>query len=201
MAHDTFLKWLDADRANGRTLLEALWRDGSDPVDALATFLEALPKEVVGTPGNRASIGSVLLMASDPTMYPPYRPTPLQRAYAMVGAPPEPDDPVERYRRALAFFDDLVARAGDVGLQLRDRLDAQAVTGSSHRATSHPTTGGSPTGPASPGSEARARALARARAQRTATRTSRSTHANTTARAGRRSRPRTRLHSGAFAAA
>jgi len=80
------------------------------------------------TPGQRVCLASVLLMAVDPYHNPPYRPTPLQLAYKLTGLAAEQNDELPRYRAALAFFDDVLARAPENGLVLRDRLDAQSAT-------------------------------------------------------------------------
>jgi len=124
---DTFLKWAQREPDAAQATLAAVWEDGQDPLDALATFLGHLPKDAVRTPGQRVALGSVLLMAADPYRHPPYRPTPLQHAYQLTGFGASETEEVARYRQALAFFDAVLAHAASGGLTLRDRLDAQSV--------------------------------------------------------------------------
>ena len=126
--HDTFLKWAAAEPDLARAAVAAAWEEGADPLDALRRFLDRTPKLAVSSPGNRVSIGSVLLMAVDPYRYPPYRVTPLQRAYKLTDFGLSETEEVGRYRQALEFFDVVLQRAATEGLGLRDRLDAQAVT-------------------------------------------------------------------------
>lgn len=125
--HDTFLKWA-AGVPQAKEALEAIWDAEVDPGDALGRFLSLVPRHAVESPGNRVSIGSVLRMAVDPTRYPPYRPTPLQLAYKLTEYGSAETTELGRYRQALAFFDEVLKRAPEAGLELRDRLDAQSVT-------------------------------------------------------------------------
>lgn len=124
---DRFLTWAAAHPEEALVAVRAAWREGADPVEAVAAFLEHLPKEVIATPGQRVCLASLLLMGVDATRFPPYRPTPLQLAYALTGfGAPETDEPA-RYRQALAFFDAMLERAPSSDLELRDRLDAQSA--------------------------------------------------------------------------
>lgn len=125
---DRFLKWAVAEPDAALSAVTAIWAAGLDPVDALAAFLERVPKEAISSPGNRVSLGSVLLMAVDPYRHPAYRPTPLQLAYKLTqfGAPETEE--VARYRQALQFLDEVIERSAAAGFELRDRLDAQSVT-------------------------------------------------------------------------
>lgn len=124
----TFLDWAKAERETAEQAVRRIWELGTDPVQSLAGFLESVPRSAVEAPGARVALGSVLLMAIDPLSLPPYRPTPLRKAFALTGFGTPEREESERYRQALAFFDELRRRAGLAGLELRDRLDAQAVT-------------------------------------------------------------------------
>jgi 5-methylcytosine-specific restriction protein B len=126
--HDTFLKWAATERGAAREALAAIWEDGADPIDALRRFLDRMPKAAIATPGNRVSIGSVLLMAVNPYRHPPYRTVPIQLAFKLTDFGAAETEEVARYRQTLAFFDDVVQRGVVEGLELRDRLDAQSVT-------------------------------------------------------------------------
>ena len=83
------------------------------------------------TPSATTSLISFLLMADDPTQYPPYRWTPLRDAYRLTGFPSAPNgssDAWERYEHALGFFDKFIEEARARGLEIRDQLDAQGLT-------------------------------------------------------------------------
>lgn len=124
---DRFLKWAAGQPEDGLAALHAIWADGLDPVDAMAAFLERLPKAAVSSPGQRVALGSVLLMGVDPYRHPPYRPTPLQLAYKLTGFGTPETEEVARYRQALAFIDAVLERAPASDLELRDRLDGQSA--------------------------------------------------------------------------
>lgn len=125
--HDTFLKWASAEPDAAREAVAAIWEQDADPIDALGEFLSRTPKAAIATPGNRVSIGSVLLMAVDPYRHPPYRPAPIQLALKLTDFGAPETEEVARYRQALALFDAVLQRAEGQGLELRDRLDAQSV--------------------------------------------------------------------------
>jgi 5-methylcytosine-specific restriction protein B len=125
---DRFLKWAAAEPEDANAALQLMWAENVDPLSAMGPFLERLPKSAVPSPGQRVCLASVLLMAVDPYRNPPYRPTPLQLAYKLTGLAAEQNDELPRYRAALAFFDEVLARAPENGLELRDRLDAQSAT-------------------------------------------------------------------------
>jgi MoxR-like ATPase len=119
--------WIDDDPAAAGAF-GALWQ-ANDPLAGAEAFLALLPTEVVSGRGGRAGVASFFLMAEDATVYPIYRPTPLDASYALAGYPKAPDDADEIgiYRHALSFFDALVEGAPTQGFELRDRLDAQGV--------------------------------------------------------------------------
>jgi 5-methylcytosine-specific restriction enzyme B len=125
---DHFLRWGGERAGEALDALRAVWLKDQDPTDAVAAFVQRLPKDVVGSPGQRVAIGSVLLMASDPYRCPPYRPTPLRLAYKLTDFGAEENEEAARYRHALEFFDAVVDHAVNQGVDLRDRLDAQSVT-------------------------------------------------------------------------
>lgn len=125
---DTFLKWVSRERDQARRAMGAVWAPDAGPLESLGAFLADLPKEAVPSPGSRVALGSVLLMATDPRGLPPYRPTPLQLAYKLTNFGASETEEVARYGQALAFFDELLSRASAQGLQLGDRLGAQAAT-------------------------------------------------------------------------
>ncbi len=125
---DRFLKWIDGDPEAGLAALQHLWADDGNPLEGLSAFLDRVPRSAVSTPGQRTALGSVLLMATDPYRFPPYRPTPLQLAFKLTAFGASEEQEVPRYRQALAFFDAVLEHASSQGVALRDRLDAQSVT-------------------------------------------------------------------------
>jgi 5-methylcytosine-specific restriction endonuclease McrBC GTP-binding regulatory subunit McrB len=68
-------------------------------------------------------------MGDEPTEFPIFRPTPIEKAFSLADypKPPQDADEVELYEYALDFFDVIVAEGAKVGLELRDRLDAQGM--------------------------------------------------------------------------
>ncbi len=125
---DRFVKWVASDPEAALDALRAIWAPDAEPAAAIVAFLERLPKEVIGTPGQRVSIGSVLLMAADPYRCPPYRPTPIQAALKLTNFGASATEEGARYAQAMAFFDAVLDRAASQGVELRDALDAQSVT-------------------------------------------------------------------------
>ena len=80
--NDSFLKWCEADSEAARSLLGELW--SSEPPD-ISRFLGELPEAAVSTDGARIAIASLLLTAVDVAEYPVFRPTPFDRASALLG--------------------------------------------------------------------------------------------------------------------
>src|SRR5207249_1223425 len=70
-------------------------------------------------------LGSVLLMARNSALYPPFRPRPTEKALALTRTTPSGTGPVERYDDLLTLCDQVLEHAGDSGTELQDRLDAQ----------------------------------------------------------------------------
>ncbi len=127
-SHDAFLKWCQADLQRAAKLLLRLWSGDDDPLERLGDFAAHLPKEAISGLGTRTTLASFLLMALNPYDFPPYRTAAMHAAYRLTGfeAGDEPDE-ITMYRGGLAFLDRVRERAGERGLQLKDRLDAQSV--------------------------------------------------------------------------
>ena len=108
--------------------LNMIWgMDADTPIEERVRSLQEL---VPGSPANKTSLTSLLLMADGATQYPPYRYTPLQMAYQLTGystGPNDSPDAWERYEHALGFWDKFIEQASVRGLHLRDRLDAQGL--------------------------------------------------------------------------
>ncbi|MGH3321611.1 MAG: McrB family protein [Streptosporangiaceae bacterium] len=120
---------LRADAARMREALLGVWQEGSDlaSLDTLAASLRNQNDRY--SPGNVLSLGSVLLMARDPSSYPPYRTRAVAKWRRLTGLPAVPSKaPLsERYRGLLEFCDEFLRRAQETGPSLRDRLDVQSL--------------------------------------------------------------------------
>lgn len=121
------LDWADQEPELARQTLAALWTENGEPGDRVQAFADVLGRERLRSPGNRVAMASYLLMGLRPTTYPVYRPAPFKDVHRLVGRTASTGPEGERYSEALAFCDELIAEAAARGLQLRDRLDAQAL--------------------------------------------------------------------------
>lgn len=122
---DDFVKWCRHDPDRASEALTLLWAGDDDLVDRIDRFVATAEEPLYGA---KVRLTSVLLMALDPTRYPPYAVTAFDKAFELTGHPP-PDDPTpgEKYRHALAFLDRFLDQAQARDLELRDRLDAQGL--------------------------------------------------------------------------
>ncbi len=127
--HARFLGWCEQETAAALNALQLLFSEGRHLAERIRAFSRALPKEVVSGQGSRVNLISYLLMGVDPTEYPPYQATPYKKAMKLVGFPgSSPTSPEETvYAWALQFLDDFIVQAAALGLELRDRLDAQSL--------------------------------------------------------------------------
>ena len=122
-----FSEWFDSQPDEALQALRALWADDDTPPgERIRAFITQVPghqqRRGVGT---RLTPVSVLLMALG-TEYPPFRVTPLNRAYDRTGYPRPPQDADEgvMYEHALAFLDQLVERSAG---RPSNRLEAQSL--------------------------------------------------------------------------
>lgn len=125
--HDRYLKWVAEHSEDAAVALRAVFDGDRSTVEAVSGFLAHTPRDAISTPGNRLSIGSVLRMGVEPDAAPPYRPTPVQLGLALTEYGEPETDEVARYRQALALFAEVLRRAREDGIELRDLLDAQSV--------------------------------------------------------------------------
>ena len=130
---DKFKAWCRENPDDALTALKALWagnnRDVSERIDA---FRARLPQSVISgleRRGVRTNFTSLLLMALDSERYPPYQSGVFHDAYMRTEYPHNPDDSNEAvtYEHALGFLDRFIDEAGQRGLTMRHRLDAQSV--------------------------------------------------------------------------
>jgi len=124
---DKLKKWMISSPQRALQAIRHIWSDG-DPVDRMRRAGEIFPRSEVGGPGVRANILSLLLMCTSPESLPPYKVSVFRLGYSLVGYPQGPDKPAHAvYEHGLKFLDEMLARATEHGIELRDRLDAQAL--------------------------------------------------------------------------
>lgn len=123
-----FLPWCQADPHTAVSALTTLWDPSASVAERIDGFLGIVPRKARVTPMADASF---LHMAMDPTRFPIFRDTPVDKALKLTGQPSAQamgqDNPGARYEHFLAFLDRILAEAASRGLTLRDRLDAQSV--------------------------------------------------------------------------
>lgn len=109
--------------------IESLMGPGprTDALNAFHQDLKAISARSAYTTGNATSLGSLLLMSTNVAEYPPYRPTPVRTALTLVEQPLPTAEPGARFQALLDLCDAVLERAGDAGIELRDRLDAQGL--------------------------------------------------------------------------
>ncbi len=116
--------WVEQDPDGARDVFLKLWQGKDSPVDRLDRLDDDRPEDELKTPGERLSLGSVLLMAEGAEDHPPLKITALQRAWLLAGwGSPAGLSVGGNYLQAMTFFDELIEAVPT----LRDRLDAQSV--------------------------------------------------------------------------
>ena len=99
----------------------------SDALDAFHRDLKSISGRGAYTTGNATALGSLLFMSQDLAEFPPYRPTPVTKALQLTGRATPAAAPSARFEALLNLCDEVLERAGDTGIELRDRLDAQGL--------------------------------------------------------------------------
>ena len=127
--HTSLLKWCRQEPRQARDAMATIWKSDLPVRDRIRGFSERLPRDVISGRGTRLRMASVLIMGVDAGNYPVYQVTALDRAFELTGygRPGDEADEAETYDHALGFFQQMVQEASKRGLNLRDRLDAQAV--------------------------------------------------------------------------
>ena len=101
--------------------------DADQPVAALDRFAAGV-SEVLSTRGARLSVGAVLLFGMDPSTYAPWRAQATSSYARLLGyALPTDGSDSEQYGAYLEMLDVVSEELERRGLDLRDRLDAQAL--------------------------------------------------------------------------
>jgi MoxR-like ATPase len=122
-----FLDWIVDREGEVAEVVAALGDTELDVEARLGRFLDWVPPEVVSGRGGRLSIVSTLLLAYEPTVWPVYRSTPVNKLFELLDLGPIGGDERAVYRRFVGVLDELIRRSAPLGLILSDRLDAQSV--------------------------------------------------------------------------
>lgn len=130
-ATQPFLAWCKADPDQASLALRFLWNEDAPVHQRFDQFAE-----VVTTTHQRLYIAetSFIHMAMDPCAFPMHRATSVERAMNLTGYPDPKEAGIKtgemgrRYEHFLRFLDIMMKRAGEAGIQFRDRLDAQGVS-------------------------------------------------------------------------
>ena len=125
-AVDNFLTWIEAEPVSARQALGALWGPEDLAVEAIDEFAQLYPKT---QQGEILSVASVLLLALDATLYPPFRSRTVTAAFKRTSfGQPDPGSSASTvYQFWLEFLDYFITVAAEQDLILADRLDAQGL--------------------------------------------------------------------------
>ncbi len=125
---DNFRKWCAKDPEVAVQALRDLWNPTSSVAVRVHRFDDALPQSTFKSPGERLSLISFLHMVMDPPNYPPYRANPFKQAYKLTNFKANWEAPiVDKYLEFLDFLDQVIDKADCVGMEVKDRLDAQGI--------------------------------------------------------------------------
>ena len=133
--------WVDGNPDDALDAMQSLWAEGDTPIsDRIRDFVPRVqPPHLPDGPsyhdnfkgtGTRLRLIAALLMALDPTKYPPFKTREFGNAYKRTEypKPPRGADEADTYKHALEFLDKLVERAAALGLAgPKDRLEAQSI--------------------------------------------------------------------------
>jgi 5-methylcytosine-specific restriction enzyme B len=125
---DTFNRWVKAEPTQARQALDRLWDVDVDVAERIDEFAELCGRGAATT-GARLSVASVLLLAEEPESYPPFRSVAVGSYYDLTKQePPSPDaSDGQRYEHYRRLVDAVIDHLGQRDIQLRGRLDAQAL--------------------------------------------------------------------------
>ncbi len=125
-----FGDWVDESPEEALRALREIWtEDDVSVAQRIQAFCNSFPKSAVSGAGTRMNIISVLLMGLDAELYPPFRTTVFNDAYARIAydRPSQGADEAALYEHSLGFLDRFIEEAKDRGLPLHHRLGAQSV--------------------------------------------------------------------------
>lgn len=129
-ATQAFEAWCRAEPEVGKLAFRMLWNEDYAVAKRFDQFAE-----VVATSGRSIPISeaSFFHMVMDPYAFPMFRATPVVRAMTLTNYPEPREVGIKsgelgrRYEHFLRFLDVIIKRGSKVGLDLRDRLDAQSA--------------------------------------------------------------------------
>lgn len=124
-----FLSWCGKYPQAARTALVEIWNESLPIADRIKKFSITLSDAGLTQPGKQISVVSVLLMAIDPSDYPPVKVTVMSRMLEMLRLPKISDDAAVAYRYQLfmVLLDRLVSYSSRGQHPLTDRLEAQGA--------------------------------------------------------------------------
>lgn len=127
--HDGFLEWCESQPDDAAKAILEFWDSEGTMIDRVRRLCAAWPRDRVSGAGSRLSLASVFAMGVDPEEYPPYRRNPVDSGLKLLGYDilPETADEAARYEQFLGFLDDVFDALVERGIELRHRLDAQAI--------------------------------------------------------------------------
>lgn len=127
--HGPFFEWCETESDQASSAILEFWKSDDDIVKRIGRFSETWPRDRVSGSGSRLSVASILALAVDPEQYPPYRRNPVDTGLKLLKKDLIPDstDEAARYQHFLAFLDDVFNGLVERGIDLRHRLDAQAI--------------------------------------------------------------------------
>lgn len=113
-----------------RQVIDLLWEGEPDVrrIDDFTALLQPYNPEQFSI-GGVVGFASILLLARDPYMYPPYRARAVKKFLKLVGWEDRGANggPARRYELLLESLDEMLRLAPEYGIKLRDRLDAQGL--------------------------------------------------------------------------
>ncbi|MDQ6740843.1 MAG: AAA family ATPase [Actinomycetota bacterium] len=113
-----------------RDAMDLLWTGDAEVehVDAFTAKLRPYNPEQFSV-GGIVCFASILLLARDPQIFPPYRARAVKMFLKLVGwdAKGANGEPAHRYQLLLESLDEMLRLAPEYGITLRDRLDAQGL--------------------------------------------------------------------------
>ena len=130
IAQAKFRGWVDGSSDDALAALQALWtRDDLDYTERISRFCRLFPRSAASGTGTRMSVIAVLLMGLDAEQFPSFGANVFDTAYRFTGydGPEAGSEEAVIYGCALGFLDRLIEEASERGLELRNRLDAQAL--------------------------------------------------------------------------
>ena len=124
-------QWFRDDRPTAELAFRSLWDADRAIPERFNEFVRVATHAGLKAPISEVSF---LHMAIDPSAYPMYRATPVERAMDLTGFPVPKEvgipsaDTGRRYQHLLQFLDLVIKRGAERGIPFRDRLDAQSAT-------------------------------------------------------------------------